>query len=427
MRSWLTGVTTILLLANASAWAQSPPTSPESGAERSAPEPGPGDTVKSRPRPEYDPAGVHLGGFFLYPKMSATEIYRDNIFYTENNTTDDFITVLSPELDLKSNWNNHALNLFAGADAGFYASNSDENYTDLRAGINGRVDIQRDLNASGGVTIERLHEERSSPDQTAASEPVTYVRTRPTVALSKRFNRLTTRLSGSVSDYRYDDAKTSSGGTLSMKDRNRRDYEGTVRVGYAFAAGYEGFVRGTANRRAYSHETDDAGFDRDSDGWESVAGLAFDLGGVTQGNIFGGYLTQNFDDPAFESIEGISYGGDLTWNPTRLTTVTGGAQRSIEETTLSGASGAVSSTFEFGVDHELKRNIILSGDLRYQMLDYDGISREDDIVGAGIGGEYLMNRNFRLGARYGYATRSSNVSGGDYTTNSVRIQLTAQY
>lgn len=427
MRTWMWGLTSIMLLANAPVWAQSPPSSPQSDVNRSAPEPGPGDTVKSRPRPDYDPVGARLGGFFLYPEMSVTEIYRDNIFYTENNKTDDFITVVSPKLNLKSNWNNHALNLFADMDAGFYASNSDENYTDLRAGANGRVDIQRDMNVSGGVTVERLHEDRSSPDQTAASEPVEYVRTRPTIAFNKRFNRLSTRLSGSVSDYRYDDAETASGNTLSMEDRNRREYQGSVRVGYAFAAGYEGFVRGTANRRAYSQDTDDAGFDRSSDGWETVAGLAFDLGSVTQGNIFGGYLTQNFDDPAFESIEGISYGGDLTWNPTRLTTVTAGAQRSVEETTLSGASGADSSTMELGVDHELRRNIILSGDIRYQMIDYDGISREDDVTGGGLGGSYLVNRNFRLSTRYGYATRNSNVTGGDYDTHSIRLQLTAQY
>ena len=154
MRTWMWGLTSIMLLANAPVWAQSPPSSPQSDVNRSAPEPGPGDTVKSRPRPDYDPVGARLGGFFLYPEMSVTEIYRDNIFYTENNKTDDFITVVSPKLNLKSNWNNHALNLFADMDAGFYASNSDENYTDLRAGANGRVDIQRDMNVSGGVTVE---------------------------------------------------------------------------------------------------------------------------------------------------------------------------------------------------------------------------------------------------------------------------------
>lgn len=411
-------------LAGGQAWAQSVPSQPET--QRST-EPGQGDTVTSRARPEYDPAGVRLGGFFLYPSIDVTERYRDNIYYTDDNKESDLITVLSPGLSLKSNWNNHALDVYANADIGRYADNSDEDYEDASAGFNGRIDIQRDFNVSGGVKYDHLHDDRSSPDQAGASEPVTYDRIEPNVALTKRFNRLSVRLGTGVTYYDYDDAASGTGATLSMDDRDRREAEGSARVGYEFSPDYEGFVQTTINDRSYDQSVDDSGFDRDSHGWEAVGGVAFDLTGVTKGSVFAGYQEQKFDDSSFETISGPSFGGDVTWNPTRLTSVKLEAARRIAETTLSGASGAVTTDVRGSIDHELRRNVILSGKLGYTSIDYDGITREDDIVRAGVGGEYLINRNFRAGLEYEYATRDSNVSSGDYATNTVSVRLRAQY
>ena len=117
----------------------------------------------------------------------------------------------------------------------------------------------------------------------------------------------------------------------------------------------------------------------------------------------------------------------MTWNPTQLTTVQLGASRTIEETTLNNAAGAIGTTFSASVDHELLRYVILTGDASYQNLDYDGISREDDTLGVGAGGTYLMNRHLRFNMRYGYATRSSNIAGQDYDTHTIRVGLTTQY
>ncbi|PIW26839.1 MAG: hypothetical protein COW30_12730 [Rhodospirillales bacterium CG15_BIG_FIL_POST_REV_8_21_14_020_66_15] len=405
--------------------AQTPPEAP--GGGQASPEPGRGDTVTTRPRPEFDPIGVRLGGFFLYPSVGVVERYHSNIFFTDSGAEDDFITVLSPSLVLKSNWNNHALNLFADSDIGFYASNSDENYQDAKIGFDGRLDILRDAKLTGGFTFERAHEDRSSPDQTSAAEPVTFLRYHPKAAFIKRFNRLSTQFGADLIVYDYDDASTSGGATLNMDDRNRHELQGTARVGYEIAPRYEAFVRGSVNDRRYTDDIDDSGFERDSHGWEVAGGLAFDLSGVTSGNLFAGYLTQEFDDPAFSSINGVSFGGDLTWNPTRLTTVTFQASRTVEETTLSGAAGALVSDIRASVDHELRRNIILSADLRYRNYDYENISRDDDVIGAGFGGTYLVNRHARLRLRYGFAKRESNTSGADYDAHTVLIGLVTQY
>src|SRR4051812_21342077 len=43
-----------------------------------------GQTVTDRPRPELDPLGVHLGTFFLYPRLELDELFNDNIFATRS-------------------------------------------------------------------------------------------------------------------------------------------------------------------------------------------------------------------------------------------------------------------------------------------------------------------------------------------------------
>jgi hypothetical protein len=412
------------------AWAQTPPAAPQDVPTESESDPGDlpeKDTVMTRQRPEYDPIGTRLGGFFLYPNVSVTEIYRDNINYTASGEKSDFLTVVSPNLNLRSNWNNHALNFAAGADVGRYISNSQEDFEDWRVATDGRLDILRDSNVKGGFKFAEQHEGRSSPDQTGAREPIIYRQFGPSLEYKQRFNRLRASIGGDYQIYDYDDGSANNGAVLNMDDRDRKDMNGNIRLGYEIQPSYEAFVRGAVNQRNYDDALDDGGVNRDSSGWEVVAGLALDLGDVTFGNVFAGYMRQEFDDANLKSISGPSFGADLTWNPTRLTTVKGIASRTIEETTLSGAAGALSTRFGATVDHELLRNLILSANADYVNNDYEGTSREDDIINIGPSADYLLNRYLRLRLRYTHSMRESNSAGGDYNVNSVFLRLLAQY
>src|SRR5258708_24184918 len=79
-----------------------------------------GDTVTTRPRPDYDPLGIRLGSFLLFPQFGLQESFDSNIFATQNAAKGDFITSLDPSLDLRSNWNNHALNFHADSHSTLY-------------------------------------------------------------------------------------------------------------------------------------------------------------------------------------------------------------------------------------------------------------------------------------------------------------------
>ncbi len=398
-----------------------------------AQEPFRGDTVATRPRPDYDPAGVRMGSFLIYPKMAVDQTFNDNVFATNDDERSDFITSLQPEVTLASDWNNHAFNLGAGADLGFYSSETGENYQDWNVASDGRIDITRADKLFLGAGYAHLHEERGDPDDLGAiSDPVEYELGTAFLRYARTAGRIS--LTPEVIFRRYDYQDTNARGPGSFKvnqdDRDRNVYDTGVRVGYEIAPGYEPFVRVGGNVRDYDRTPDDTGLNRDSYGYDATAGLSIDFGGVTFGDVFAGYRKQVYDDDAdLNNIDGPTVGLSLDWNATNLTSINAKVTRIIEETTEPGSSGYFATSGVVTVDHELLRNLILSATGGITNRDYEGIDRDDYVFLAGAGAKYLMNRNFYVSAGYSYTSEDSDVSGGPsqgYTQNRFLVRLEGQ-
>lgn len=381
-----------------------------------AQEPARGETVTDRARPELDPLGIRTGGFLFYPQIGIAGRYDDNIFATDTLEDDDFITVVSPSLELRSNWNNHELNLFATGEIGRYSDFDTEDYEDFTVGFDGRVDVSRDSNISLGVSFAQFHEDRgdTAPQGT---EPTEFDVLSADASLYRKFGRFSLGIDGGLQRFDFD---ATSAGSNDFRDRD--ELEGTLRLGYEIVPEYEAFVRGTYFERDY-----DLTSTRNSTGYEAVVGTAIDLTGVTTGELFAGYRSQNLDGVAFETIEGAQYGGEITWNASGLTTVNVLVERTIEETTLAGASGFFATHAGLSVDHELLRNLLLGADVNFTARKYEGITRDDDDTEVGLNAKYLLNRHLYITASYDFTSRNSNAPLEDFTKNVYFIQIQTQY
>lgn len=111
------------------------------------------------------------------------------------------------------------------------------------------------------------------------------------------------------------------------------------------------------------------------------------------------------------------------WNVTRLTTVTATIDRSVEATTVAGASSRFDTLGEVQVDHELLRNLIVSAKAGYLNSDFDGTSREDDRYNVGLSADYYLTQGVKLSASATRDERDSNVPGGDFTRDVVLLRL----
>lgn len=373
-------------------------------------------TVQSRPRPESDAVGIRSGGFMILPTITVSAAYNDNILSSDSNTRDDLITDVEPAIIVKSDWTRHALEVHATADVSFYADNSDENSQDYEFGVSGRIDALRDTILTGAVNYSALHESRASADDVGGVEPGAFSLATAGIGIFNRFNRFALSARALFKRYDFDDVVV-SGVVNNQDDRDRDRIDVILRGGYEIVPGYQAFLRVNLNDTSYEDSTDDTGIKRGSDGYEMVAGVRIDLSGLTYGDVFAGYISHDYIDSSLATIEGFTFGADLTWNMTELTTLKLALTRTISETTQSSTSGTFDTNFEISADHELLRHLILSARVGAAQQDFEGTSREDRYVSFGIGARYLVNRNLEILFDYDFDRRSSDNAGSDYTGN----------
>lgn len=381
-----------------------------------------GQTVTERARPDYDAKGLRAGSFQLFPQLALSSEYDDNIYASQTGKVDDFIFIARPELRVRSDWGRHAVGLRAGAEVGRHADNSSENYTDYFALADSRFDIAAGTALNVNTGYQNRHEERGAANDVGGAEPTEYDLTTAGVTLRREVARLSGRLMADWRNYDFEDVAAFGGGLLDQDTRDRNEYGVTGRLAYATSPNLSAFVQGGFNWRRY-----DQGSARDSDGYAVTGGVAVDISGITTGEVFAGYRRQNYKDSAYASVDGLTYGASLDWNPTPLTTVSVGVSNTVEETTLSGSSSFVQTEYQVRVDHELLRNLILGGYAGYAEDDYKGSVREEELYSAGIGVKYLFNQFFNIDVGYGFSSRVSNIPGRDFESNAAFLRLTATY
>jgi hypothetical protein len=382
--------------------------------------------VRARPRPDYDAVGGRVGSFLVFPKTELQEQYNDNIFATQTNTAGDLITVMSPSVAVRSDWNNHALNFRSNANVARHLDHSTEDYEDLFAGVDGRLDVLRSTAINGSASFARLHEDRGSPDAVNGKEPTKYMDFNAALTGSYQASRVLLSLGGTYEQLYYDNVATSAGTEIDNVQRNHGVGTLTGKVGYEIVRNYLAFLQTTVNQRNYEVTPDASGFNRDSTGYNIQAGSAFRISGITHGQVSVGYMNQEYKDSRFPPISGYSFNAGVTWNATELTTVYLNGGRSIQETIQIGASGYFDTNVALSVDHELMRNVILSGKLSYANDDYQGISLTYNYITAGLEGKYLINRNFYLGLGYTFLRRDASSAGQNYTSDAMMLRLGAQ-
>jgi hypothetical protein len=385
-----------------------------------------GQTVQNRPRPELDALGLHVGSFYVFPSVTNGVSYNSNVFATHSNATSDFVYTLAPQVNVRSDWGRHSVGVSAGGNLGFYYDETAENYKDAFAKANGLLDITTNTKLRGNVELLREHEERSDPDDAGGAEPGIFYTYAGGLEGSHRFNRLTISLGGDVRRYDYEDVDATGGGTIDQDDRDRVLFRPAMKAAYEFHPGYSAFVRAEGEIVRYDEGTDNSGFKRDSQGFDVVGGASLDLTGLLFGDAFAGIRQRYFEDSRFDSVTGPVVGATLTWIPTGLTTVTFKADSQIIESTGLNTSSYNSTGVGITVDHELLRNLIVSGGGGFRYDDFDGITRTDRFFIGTVGAQYLWNRYLSLGAQYSFSNRDSDVAGNDYTRNLISLLLTAK-
>ncbi len=383
-------------------------------------------SVRGRARPEYDSVGIRMGGFMAHPQITIAGEYNDNVFATETNPEEDFIVHVTPEVSVRSHWSNHALNFNFSAPMRYYSDFDENDTTDFIGGLDGRIDIYRDLYVYGGAEYGDMTEPlSSSPTALPLREPIEYTRASSNFGFVKAFNRL--RLSGEAryAQFDFEDGFLFNNAPVDQDDRDRSVLEYGVRADYAVSPMTALFVAFGVNERDYDLDPPDVLVSRDSDGHEVLVGADFDVSRLVRGQIGVGYLEQNYDDPSVGETSGLAVRSRVEWFPDELVTVTFAASREVADAGAFGASSYIANNGSFAIDYEWRRNIIFGLRADYSVDDYSGIDREDTRWNTVFTADYLMNRGAAWFVEVGHYEQSSDglQFGREYDINRAVLGL----
>lgn len=385
-------------------------------------------SVFDRAHPDYDPIGIRTSSFVIHPSLEIEERFDDNIYATESNTEEDFITVIKPVIDISSKWSKHEVNLILEGEFGFYLDNEDENYEDYKAEFNTRFDILRDTYIKSTFLYARRHEERGFPESASnAVEPIEYGDFLASLGFVHSPGKFSFEINTDFRNLDFDDGMSAIPSVIDQDIRDRNEYGGYVNFGYEFIPNYKAFVEIGGSIREYDQAASSV---KDSEGYYILGGTEINISGKAKGRVYAGYMSRDYDSSTYENIDGIKAGGELLWNITQLTSLIAEASRSIEETFLTTYSGYTLTEADLTLEHELKRNILLAASVGWDNYDYKGTptpERNDDLIYAGVEAKYLINRNFSAGVGYEYENRNSNIVGDDYDKNVFLISAKAAF
>lgn len=371
-----------------------------------------------------DGPGIAAGGFLLFPELTLKQTYDSNIFALPATTISDWVTTPSASLTGRSNWATHKLGFDVGIDADRYNNYSSQNVYDYWLGADGRYDLSPGNNLFGGLRFSRNHEDRGTANPELSVDPIVYYSTNAHLGAAFRTGPIVVRVGASAEDLDYlSPSGLAAPGAKNQDDRDQLQYSFGGRVGYEVNSSFMPFLQVASDTRSYKESVDDYGYQRSSNGYRASVGASYKLSPVFTGEAFFGTLSQNYDDPRFGDVSKPYFGANLTWNPSLTTRLRALVDRSLDETTIPGASSYLDTTLAIDAEHAISPNVVANARFSYSWNEYQGISRSDKISDASAGFRYYIDPVVFVGAEGRVVNRDSNQLIADYNRNQLMFLL----
>jgi hypothetical protein len=351
--------------------------------------------------------------------------YTDNLFATRNYEVDDFLIIARPSLRITAFDGENRFTLRGEGELGRYAEHESEDYNDWLIGADGRLRASPGVVLLGGADYRWEHESRTSPEAQNGSEPTRYQLLHAFGGAILGSGPFTVRPAVILDRFDFKDVPAGDS-TINNDDRDRTQVEFGARFSQRVESGTYLLLQGVWNSRDYRQSVDDIGFRRDSRGGSVNAGIRKVFSPSLNGELMVGYLTQNYRDPRLETVSAIDVGATLDWTAPNGLGLAFRLDRSVEETTLPGASSYLftssSLTLRASPHPTVEAGITLGGSL----YDYRGDPRSEFVTSADLWARHWLSRNIYAQLDYELSQRTSNAAGFDYDENRLFLRLGAR-
>ena len=367
----------------------------------------------------FAPVGVRVGDLRLLPFVEGSTGYQSNPNQVQVGIRPSAEFRIDGGTTIASDFNNNSLTGNVQGGYSLFPSNSNANRPDVSALLDGRVDVTRDTKIN---TEARLVVTTQTPGSALLAVPNSaFVTSRPlivsagaTLGASQQFGRVNLDLRGTIDRTQFGNGTQSDGTVFLYSQENFNDYGVVARTSYELTPQIIPFVETGFDARVRDTDLDLSGYLRNSRGILGRVGSSFEFFGHFTGTFSGGYADRHYDDPRLPNLSGPTIDGSLVYALSPLTTVTLRANTTLAETTLAGASGAISRLISLEIAHVFFRHFTVSGIATYQPNQYQGVAVQEAFTQFTLKGAYSFSREVQLIASASQQNLQSTLVGNSF-------------
>lgn len=375
-----------------------------------------------------EPAPIDLGPFNLIPTLELQEIYDDNFYRRANSAADYHIQIVDLQLEGVALDGPHEYRAQYLASAGFIGGNSDDNYVDHSARLQGKWQMATRHRMELRASYEEQHNRRGTG----------YFQGDAALSIDKpaRYRR-----EGAMARYIYgaDKARGQLQFELNASNKtylNFREFTAIRDLAHVYGSGtflwrVVGSLRGLVEVRYgdINYQNDPASISGVADTLDSthtdyLAGVTWEITGRTTGTIKVGHTRKEFADRDRDDFSGGSWSGEIEWLPrsySRFSLLTG---RRPEETVSTG-NFVDTTDIRLRWEHQWNDRVESRVDILRRDEDHKASvrGREDETVLYSAGVDYAMRRWLVIGAYYNHEKRDSNLDEFTFSRDVAGLSL----
>lgn len=376
----------------------------------------------------FAPTGIALGAFRAFATFRQDLGYDTNPERIRFGSRGDMFSRSRGSLGLESDWARHALRASIEGSYDAFRRDSVNNRPSLDADAALQIDLREGTRL---ITSGRLGLDTERPGSLEVPGSIV---NRPRIltsagelALEHDRDRLRFALRGGLSNTSHADGRDAGGAPVDQKARDVTRYEGAARIGVEISPGLVPFSEIGVDHRIPGATPDRRRRDRASTGLTGRVGAQFELTRLLTGEASLGYQHRRYVDPTRRAIGGLVADAGLTWMPGQFTTITIRAASSLDETTVAGAATARTMRLDLGFAHELRRRMVLRGELGHRITRFGGGGLTERAFTGGIGLDYRFNRHAAAALDYRWEGLRSTRPDTGYNASIYLLGLRLNY
>lgn len=364
----------------------------------------PKDVPGNRIFPEYQPTGIKLSDFEIYPSVNVASRFDGNVFSRTSTKESDVIMLVEPQLSIKQINQSGALNINLMSRHSAYLDLPDQDAREHSV----EATYVHGLNAPNSITVNMGHRREAIQRGTVENdlirgEPLIRHVMQGSLTARKQFNRLSLDAQSYVAHQTFNDVRGYDKTLLPQSFRN------LMQISLRGVATYEVSSRTaliTSLEYDYLDYARSPSFaNRDAENWNAAIGLKYEINRILFARLSLGLRHYDFKNSAYGSHTGLAVSSHIRYFPTRTLAVRGLIEQSNTTSPYDMVGAVTLTTARIEAEYEMRRSLSWFAASKLAFEDYTKKPYSARRFEISSGPQWRFNRNLAARGSLGYAKR----------------------